>query len=257
MLRRASVSIKFKNQRRHSNANEELPSMSSSPWQKLRHAASFTRQSRFLSVPFDTKGPVDSREELLCPIPGVGAAPPIIPRGNGGAAARRTAAAQNEYFGRYRQQFLQAEDQLGDRESGIGIALTTNEPTQSYDNDTSISRVDFISLLPAELSIQILAHLDHRALSCTSMVSRSWAHVSRSQHVWREAFLREKSKTYATGKPVALGTGLGLPPLRPDNDWKDLYRIREELEYNWREGRAEPVYLNGHLDSIYCIQSDE
>jgi F-box and WD-40 domain protein 1/11 len=86
LLRRASVSIKFKSQRRHSNAAEDLPSTSSSPWHKLRHAASFTRQSRFLAVPFETEGPVDSCEELLCPIPGVGAAPPIIPRGNGGAA---------------------------------------------------------------------------------------------------------------------------------------------------------------------------
>jgi F-box and WD-40 domain protein 1/11 len=257
LLRRASVSIKSKSQRRHSNVTEELPSTSSSSWHKCRQAASFNRHSRVLSVPFDTEGPVDSCEELLSPVPGAGASPPIIPRGSGGAAARRTAAAQNEYFGRHRQLLIPAEDELGDRESGIGIALTTSEPAQYHDTDTSISRVDFVSLLPAELSIQILAHLDHRALCCTSRVSRSWAEISRSQHIWREAFVREKSKTYATSKPVAMGTGLGLPPLRPDNDWRDLYRIREQLEFNWTEGKAEPVYLNGHLDSIYCVQSDE
>jgi F-box and WD-40 domain protein 1/11 len=255
LFRRASVSIKSKREWRHSHAVEDRPATSSAPWlHKLRGAASFNRHSRFLSSQSDSEGPIDSCEELLSPIPGIGAAPPIIPRGSGGAAARATAAAQNEYFGRHRQ-LLSAEDQLGDRESGIGIALTTTEPMQYYDN--SISRVDFISLLPAELSIQILAHLDHHALLNTSLVSKSWAQVSRSHHVWREAFLREKSKTYAMSQPVKPGTGLGLPNYKPDNDWKELYRIRQQLEHNWREGKAEPVYLNGHLDSIYCVQFDE
>ena len=257
LLRRASVSIKSKRQRRHSHATEERPT-TASPWRhKLKQAASFSRHSRFLSVPFDAEGPVDSCETLSSPIPGIGAAPPIIPRGSGGDAARRTAAAQNEYFGRHRQ-LLPPEDHLEDRESGIGIPVTTTEPT-SY-MDTSISRVvgvDFINLLPPELSIQILAHLDHKDLSNTSRASKSWAEVSRSPHIWREAFLREKSKTYATSRPVSPGAGLGLPPLRPNHDWKDLYRIREQLEHNWREGKAAPVYLNGHLDSIYCVQFDE
>jgi hypothetical protein len=29
------------------------------------------------------------------------------------------------------------------------------------------------------------------------------------------------------------------------------------LERNWLEGAAEPIYLNGHTDSIYCVQFDE
>lgn len=260
LFRKASTSIKSKRQRRHSHAHatEERPTTSSSPWRQLKQAASFSRHSRFLSVPpFDAEGPVDSCETLSSPIPGIGAAPPIIPRGSGGDAARRTAAAQNEYFGRHRLLLL-PEDHLGDRESGIGIPVTTSEPTSYTDN--SISRVvgvDFINLLPPELSIQILAHLDHKDLSNTSRASKRWAEICRSQHIWRDAFLREKSKTYATSRPVSPGKGLGLPPIRPDNDWKDLYRIREQLEYNWREGKAAPVYLNGHLDSIYCVQFDE
>ena len=257
LIRRASVSIKSKRQRRHSHAMEERPTTSSSTWHKLRQATSFNRHSRFLSVPFDAEGPVDSCEELSSPIPGIGTAPPIIPRGSGGAAARRQAAAQNEYFGRHRQLLL-PEENYGDRESGIGIPVTTSEPT-SY-ADTSISRVvgvDFITTLPPELAIQILAHLDHKDLSNTARVSKGWLEVSGSPHVWREAFLREKSKTYAMSRPVSPGKGLGLPPLDPNNDWKDLYRIREQLEHNWREGKAAPVYLNGHLDSIYCVQFDE
>ncbi|EHL02579.1 putative E3 ubiquitin ligase complex SCF subunit sconB [Glarea lozoyensis 74030] len=57
--------------------------------------------------------------------------------------------------------------------------------------------------------------------------------------------------------PVQLGAGLGLPAFSSDHDWKDLYRIKQELERNWLEGAAEPIYLNGHTDSIYCVQFDD
>lgn len=252
LLRRASISIKSKtssSRRRQSHAIQERPS---TPWiNRLREATSFNRQSRLPSY-FDAGGPVDSCEELMAPIPGSRAAPPIIPRGSGGAA-RATAAAQNEYFVRHRQ-FLSPDDQMEDRESGIGIALTTTEPIHY---DTSISRVDFISRLPAELAIQILAHLDHNGLSNTTRVSKTWAQMSSSSHIWREAFLREKSRTVATGRPITPGAGLGMPTCKPNNQWKNLYKIKQELEGNWIQGKAEAVYLNGHMDSIYCIQFDE
>ena len=253
LFRRASISLKNKRQRRHSHAIEERPT-TASPWRKLKQATSFNRLSIF-GMP-DAESFEDSSETLSSPIPGIGAAPPIIPRGSGGDAARRTAAAQNEYFGRHRQ-LLAPEDHLGDRESGIGIPVATHEPTSYADVSSRVVGVDFIQHLPIELSIHILAHLDHKDLSNTSRASRAWCHVSRSPHVWREAFLREKSKTYATGRPLSPGAGLGFPLVKPDHDWEDLYRIRQQLEHNWRDGKAEAVYLNGHLDSVYCVQFDE
>jgi F-box and WD-40 domain protein 1/11 len=254
LLRKASVSLKSKTQRRHSHAVENRPTTSYAPWlHRLRGAASFSRQSVFPSSEFDYDTAVDSCTELMAPIPGCGDAPPIIPHGGGGAAARATAAAQNEYFERHRQ-FLLADDHFGDRESGIGIAMS---PTVSASDQDAISRVDFISALPVELSIQILAHVGRHTLFNTAQVSRNWARISRTQHVWREAFLREKTKTYAMGTPVKPGSMLGVPPVRPDSDWKEIYRVRQQLEDHWRQGKAEPVYLNGHLDSIYCVQFDE
>jgi len=145
---------------------------------------------------------------------------------------------------------LSPDYQLEDRESGIGIAVT--QPP-SY----SIDRVDFIAKLPNELAIQILEKLDHYALTRTALVSKTWRQVSCDNQIWRRAFFREKSKTYAMSGPVPLGVGLGLPSPDPNHNFKDLYRIRQELEYNWQEGKAEPIYLNGHLDSIYCVQFDE
>ncbi|TVY31733.1 Beta-TrCP [Lachnellula subtilissima] len=251
-MRRASVSIKRK-QRRHSHAShamQDRPQTSASPWDRLRQATSFNRHSRCFPAPcFDAESSTDSRE-YLAPIPGHGNAPPVIPRGSGGEAARATAAAQNEYFFGRNRHLLSPDYQLEDRESGIGIDVVQHP-------STSIDRVDFIVRLPNELAIQILEKLDHYALARTTLVSKRWHQVSCDNQIWRRAFLREKSKTYAMSGPTPLGAGLGLPSPVPIHDFKDLYRIRQELEYNWQEGQAEPIYLNGHLDSIYCIQFDE
>jgi F-box and WD-40 domain protein 1/11 len=256
LFRKASISIRNR-QRRHSHAitNDERPPTA---WNRLKTVASFQRHSRFLSPDFDIEGPFDSDEELQSPIPGIGSAPPIIPRGSGGAAARATAAAQNEYLGRNRQ-FLFADEQQGDRESGIGIAVTTGDQGDAlqYVVSSDISRVDFIVSLPVELAIHILAHLDQKTLRDAARVSRRWFEVSETPQIWREVFVRQQTKTYATSKPVAFGAGVGLPRFMPDNDWKDLYRIRHQLEKNWIAGTAEAIYLNGHLDSIYCVQFDE
>ncbi|KAB8297333.1 hypothetical protein EYC80_002680 [Monilinia laxa] len=252
LLRRASVSIKNR-KRRHSHTIEERPSSSSSPWHRLRQAASFNRNSRLLPSQFTLDGPVDSCSDIASPIPGYGGAPPVIPVGTGGAA-RATAAAQNLFKNR---QFLVSEDtQQNDRESAIGIAVTsTADPTQTQ--DTSISRVDFIGTLPTELSIQILAHLDHRSLLNVELVCRKWASTAGSQHVWRKAFLREKSTAYAMSGRVKPGSGLGVPALHPNTDWKDVYRIKQNLEKRWISGQTTTTYLMGHTDSIYCVQFDE
>jgi F-box and WD-40 domain protein 1/11 len=252
LLRKASISIKNR-QRRHSHAVEERPQTA---WNRLKTATSFHRHSKFLSV--DGEGQFGFEQEPLSPVPGNGNAPPLIPRGYGGAAARATAAAQNEYFARNRQLFF-AEDQFEDRESGIGIAVTLVDSRYHLDQSISsdISRVDFISELPAELAIQILESLDHHALRNTMLVSRRWAQISQSQHVWKKVFMREQSKTYATSAPTAAGAGLGLPSWDSDTDWRELYRVREQLRQSWMAGSAESVYLIGHLDSIYCVQFDE
>lgn len=254
LIRRASSAVRTR-RNTHSwtttfpDVPESRPS-TSSRWHRLRQAASF----RYSKAGLDFENPVDSCETLVAPIPGFGNAPPVIPRNSGGAAARATAAAQNEHLERTRH-FLDIEDSQGDRESGVGIAVTVSN--QSQYQDESINRLDFITALPVELAIQILSHLDHRGLAQAALVSRDWLRISSSSHVWREAFCREKSSTYTMSGPVIPGTGFGLPTVQPDKPWKDIYRVRHELEANWRGGKAKPVYLNGHLDSIYCVQFDE
>jgi F-box and WD-40 domain protein 1/11 len=173
-----------------------------------------------------------------------------------------------------------------DRESGIGITVASSECDLDVGDDDEaamaaalaaaaaahvdgtgslrlpiqfnpISRVDFVARLPIELAIQVLSNLDAAGVATASRVSRRWHYVASTQHIWRESFLREKTSTYATSGPTRPGAGLGVPTVRPDNDWRQIYRVKDELDRRWREGKARPVYLNGHLDSIYCLQFDE
>ena len=201
-------------------------------------------------------------------MPGPGNGPPIIPPNTGGAARAAAAAFQNNALER---KWFYPEEYQNDRESGIGIAVTSSESEFSGTLDVDaeldvidkedelpgITKVDFISHLPTELAISILLHLDATGLAAASRVSRGWHMVVKNQHVWRESFLRENTHTYATSAPLLPGTGHGVPVVRPDNDWRQIYRVKQELDRRWKEGKAVPVYLNGHSDSIYCLQFDE
>ncbi|KAK0717731.1 WD40-repeat-containing domain protein [Lasiosphaeria miniovina] len=243
------------------------PTTSHSTWHRLRQATSFHRHSRMLYTGHGERtfeldpSPIESP---TFPVPGSGEQPPIIPRNTGAAARQAAASACNGVQG---YEFMEtvvprpgwlAEDGLDDRESGIGIALTSSEmETYVPADETDIVKVDFISQLPTELAIQILAQLDATTLSTASRVSRDWSQVVRNQHIWRESFLREHTTTYATSRPVKPGTGLGVPAIQPGNDWREMYRAKSELDKRWKKGKAEEVYLNGHTDSIYCLQFDE
>jgi F-box and WD-40 domain protein 1/11 len=258
------------------------PATSQAGWHRLRQRASFHRQSQMMYPGYGEKlfehdlGPIESP---TFPVPGSGEQPPIIPR-NTGAAARHAAAIACNGLNGYdvmdnpfpRPGWL-AKDSLDDHESGIGIALTSCEmdayvPGDDLDSDvdietslgndeTAIIKIDFISELPTELAIQVLALLDAPTLNTASRVCSGWSEVIKNQHIWRESFLREKTTAYATSGLVKPGAGLGVPNVQPTNDWKEIYRVKTELDKRWKEGKARPVYLNGHTDSIYCLQFDE
>ncbi|VBB86285.1 Putative protein of unknown function [Podospora comata] len=259
--------------------NCDRPATSHSTWHRLRQATSFHRHSRVLYTGHSERAfghDLATIQSPTFPVPGSGGQPPIIPR-NTGAAARQAAAAI-ACSGRQGYEFMEFQrphpswlddDFFGDSESGIGIALTSSSEIDagggskgelsSYGSSekTDIVKVDFISQLPTELAILILAELDGPSLGTASLVNKRWAHVVENRHVWRESFLREKTTAYATGGSIQPGSGLGVPFVHPGNDWKNIYRAKEQLDRNWKEGKARPVYLNGHTDSIYCLQFDE
>ncbi|EGU88942.1 hypothetical protein FOPG_04081 [Fusarium oxysporum f. sp. conglutinans race 2 54008] len=272
IFRRASLSINRMVHRRPSIAEDvEQPETgrpttsynnAHSTWSRLRQAT--VRRSRSI-YGFDLKHDQNAynyENSSHLPIPGFRGEPPVIPS-NSGAAAKASAAMQNEYLARQGLYNMwlnpSTNDESNDRESGIGITVTLPgaESETEIEQNAAISTIDFISRLPAELAIHVLANLDASALTKASMVCKNWNKIVSNQHIWRESCLRETTATYATSEPVAPGSGLGVPAISPANDWKDIYRVKQELSQRWKTGKARPVYLNGHKDSIYCLQFDE
>ncbi|PSR80903.1 WD40-repeat-containing domain protein [Coniella lustricola] len=253
-------------------------------WHRLRNATSF-RNSRILygdSVPSSHE---QQQSSLTQELPdsslfrsGVDKELAIIAHDAGAGAQSPAAAAaswQHDMFGSAAQPLknkrLTLDSTHNDRESGIGIAVTSNDSVADGLQDLAMatfasdvvegacapSRVDFVSRLPVELAIQVLAYLDAAGLATASRISTRWHDIVAVQHVWRESYLREKTGTYATSEPIEPGTGLGVPANAPGIDWKHTYRATEELAKRWRQGKATSIYLNGHSDSIYCLQFDE
>lgn len=267
-IRRASLSLKgiVRRERRSSESATEMrpaTSHSHSPWHRLRQATSF-RHSR---ASCGNAGHLETIYSPLVtdfphhPVPGNGSAPPIIPW-HTGAAAKAAVALQNESLGFTRQyhELVSLAESQNDRESGIGIAFpaSTSQLNGPKEQGVSVIRNDFIARLPFELAVHILSYLDAAHLATASRVSKLWHRAIQDQHVWRQSFLREKTITYATSLPVQPGTSSGVPSIRPGNDWQKIYKAREELDRRWKIGKqARAVFLNGHMDSVYCQQFDE
>ncbi|CAN8097574.1 unnamed protein product [Discula destructiva] len=253
-------------------------------WSRLRKATSTSfRHSRILHGDFALPSSAHERshsristDDLAQSVarPGLGNEPPVIPR-NSGSSARAAAAAALQhdiFFTPFKNKRLTLDLAQNDQESGIGIAVTSSDSFADGLEDVGIassvdgslvlgacgpSRVDFIGRLPVELAIQVLAHLDAAGLASASRVSKVWHEVSSLQHIWRESYLRENTGTYATSEPIQPGTGLGVPSVLPSIDWKHAYAATEELAKRWKQGKATSVWMNGHSDSIYCLQFDE
>ncbi|KAL8708236.1 MAG: hypothetical protein Q9220_006813 [cf. Caloplaca sp. 1 TL-2023] len=51
--------------------------------------------------------------------------------------------------------------------------------------------------------------------------------------------------------------GQGMGNGQADQDWKRMWKVRKALHQRWNDGHAAAVYLEGHQDSVYCVQFDE
>ena len=199
-----------------------------------------------------------------------------------GAAARAAAASQNEFSGSARTLVTRADSRFsdlkttGDSESGIGIDLRDRmeEITdaaipvvrQGQVEGCSASmlilmrNIDPTQRLPEEIVAQILSYLDAESLIHSELVSRRW-HSSASSHlIWRDVFQREYSSvsqaaSLQPSQPRKAGPGLGKNT--PGQDWKKIWKARKTLDARWMDGYAAAIYLEGHSDSVYCVQFDE
>jgi len=212
---------------------------------------------------------------LPAPIPDFGIVPGLgheqmgqRPNQSSGAAARAAAAAQNELLESMRNVKLVDAHVSHDSESGIGIEradtlldLTVPVIRQSMCDDiiriscmlTLIS--DPVSVLPPELMAHILAYLDATSLQKSELVSRDWNQVASSHPVWRQVFWAEFLGANGLGN-VNDRSLPGYPAGKPRQDWKCMWRARKALNQRWVDGHAAAIYLEGHTDSVYCVQFD-
>lgn len=77
---------------------------------------------------------------------------------------------------------------------------------------------------------------------------------------WREIFNREYRPfpmfQYEPSPEPDVG-GYGLGKAKPDQNWKQMWKVRAALAVRWRDGHAAAIYLEGHHDTVYCVQFDE
>ena len=211
------------------------------------------------------------RYSVLGPVPGSRHGPPILPHDmQSGAGARAAAAAQNEAFQSTHKlvthpsnlDLLQVQTAslklTRDSESGIGIDMHNREG--SVEASIDVVRLDPVQFLATEMMEQILCWLDPLSLSQADRVSREWKVQARSHAVWRHVFHREYSSNISNTSTPALvhsRTAAGLGKRIPDQDWRRMYLVRRAIDQRWTEGKAAAIYLNGHKDSVYCVQFDE
>ena len=210
------------------------------------------------------------RYSVVGPVPGSRRGPPILPDDlQSGASARAAAAAQNEaLYTTHRLSLATDLDSLQcrtsdlkltrDSESGIGIDM--RDRRESVESDIDVVRLDPVHFLAAELVEQIFRCLDPTSLLRAESVSREWSLHAKSPSAWRHVFRREYSAPSAcTSSALSLTprAAVGVGKGSPDQHWRKMYLVRCAIDKRWAKGEAAAIYLNGHKDSVYCVQFDE
>ncbi len=120
----------------------------------------------------------------------------------------------------------------------------------------TISKIDFITRLPVELSRQIITNLDAKSICSCARVKKNWEIIANSDEVWQKLCLQHVKKE-------CVKCGWSLPCLDNimDTNWKDFYKRRMKVEKNWRKGVYSCSYLqtsiSGQEDGITALYFNE
>ncbi|ODV89817.1 hypothetical protein CANCADRAFT_28039 [Tortispora caseinolytica NRRL Y-17796] len=157
-----------------------------------------------------------------------------------------------------------------------GILSQCCSPQLSYASSlcSNLSRVDILSLLPAEISTRILSYLDAWSLCNAAQVCKRWNQLADSDAVWFKMCeqhidrkcakcgwglpLMETERNIAASQSAAAGTkrksdGSSCSKAQLTRPWKEVYRERCIIERNWRTGRHRLSVWDAHADGIRCL----
>lgn len=120
------------------------------------------------------------------------------------------------------------------------IDYDTPSDDDSSDKET---RLDPLLIFPVEVMDHIFTKLDINSLISCACVSKRWKEYTASNSLWRHNFkLQSNWKT--------------IEDIPESVSWKDIYKIRHLLENRWKAGLVNPMALQGHVDSVYCVKFD-
>lgn len=103
---------------------------------------------------------------------------------------------------------------------------------------------------------EIFSYLDGPCLIQAMTVNHLWNQIAMDPVVWKKAYRRNFSrKTPRVSNNMPESVGLGRD--HSGQNWRQYYLTRLQLENRWRTGKAAAIYLQGHTDSVYCVQFDE
>ncbi|CAD7004288.1 unnamed protein product [Ceratitis capitata] len=113
---------------------------------------------------------------------------------------------------------------------------------------------DFISLLPRELALQVLAYLDPKDLLRAAQTCRSWRFLCDDNLLWKEKCRKAQILTEPRKDRPKRGRAGNMPPIA--SPWKAAYMRQHIIEMNWRSRPIrEPKVLKGHDDHVItCLQ---
>ncbi|SCU77695.1 LAME_0A01948g1_1 [Lachancea meyersii CBS 8951] len=146
----------------------------------------------------------------------------------------------------------------------------------------NLIKIDFISILPEEVSLKILGYLDCQSLCNATQVSRRWKQLADDDRVWyhmcqqhidrkcphcgwglpllhmkRARFIDTRdsaTKKAPTGGKDVASSAVPTKSAKKTRPWKTIYQERYKVESNWRKGNAHIQVFKGHMDGVLVLQ---
>ncbi|KAI8987099.1 quinon protein alcohol dehydrogenase-like superfamily [Pilobolus umbonatus] len=147
-----------------------------------------------------------------------------------------------------------------------GLLSTCCMPQLSflYDAIKPLLRIDFLSILPHELSLKIFFYLDAKSLCSAAQVSHNWRNLADNDALWHrmcEQHIAKKCIKCGWGLPLLKKRAAIIPKkalIEPTpifrRPWKEVYSERLMVERNWRNNKYTMRVLSGHTDGVMAVQ---
>ena len=103
--------------------------------------------------------------------------------------------------------------------------------------------------------LDVLANLDAHSLMSAERVSKQWLRLAKGHRVWKQIFYAEFKDTFDDNFRSYSVKSISANYAK-SRDWKALWQTRSKINRRWELGRAGAIYLEGHNDSVYCVQFD-